>query len=120
MLAELELSRPMLPGKTELEQLELICRVMGTPTEATWPGLSSLPNYETLLAGMTKFSVTFRYHPQSNFVSKLVSRIGYIFYSLVFCFRGVPSKFTTSFAQVIVREEAVRRRPWSAGAGSSY
>jgi cyclin-dependent kinase 7 len=41
--AELVLKRPLLPGRTEAEQLELIFRLLGTPTDAAWPGWDRLP-----------------------------------------------------------------------------
>ena len=36
-MAELLLGRPLFPGQTELEQLELICRLLGTPNDKIWP-----------------------------------------------------------------------------------
>ena len=38
IFAELILREPIFCGKGELEQLELIFRVLGNPTEETWPG----------------------------------------------------------------------------------
>ena len=35
----------LLPGNSELDQLSKTFQVFGTPTEETWPGLSSLPSY---------------------------------------------------------------------------
>ena len=43
ILGELLLHRPLLPGQTELKQLELICELLGTPHERIWPSLPSLP-----------------------------------------------------------------------------
>ena len=45
MLAELELGRPLFVGKTEVEQLTEICRVIGKPTEESYPGLTAMPKY---------------------------------------------------------------------------
>ncbi|KAK9450975.1 kinase-like domain-containing protein [Limtongia smithiae] len=42
---ELMLRTPYLPGQTDLDQLDLTFRAFGTPTEETWPGVSSLPDY---------------------------------------------------------------------------
>jgi cyclin-dependent kinase 12/13 len=47
VIAELELGHPIFPGKSEVEQLDIIFRTIGTPTEETWPNLPSLPLYET-------------------------------------------------------------------------
>ncbi|KAF3538890.1 hypothetical protein F2Q69_00025333 [Brassica cretica] len=44
IMAELLSQKPLFPGKTELDQLQKIFAVLGTPTESIWPGFSSLPN----------------------------------------------------------------------------
>ncbi|KAG2301030.1 hypothetical protein Bca52824_029681 [Brassica carinata] len=44
IMAELLSQKPLFPGKTELDQLQKIFAVLGTPDEAIWPGFSSLPN----------------------------------------------------------------------------
>ena len=36
---------PFIPGKTDLDQLGKIFALLGTPTEETWPGVTSLPTY---------------------------------------------------------------------------
>ena len=36
---------PFLAGETDLDQLGKIFLALGTPTEETWPGLTSLPDY---------------------------------------------------------------------------
>lgn len=33
--------RPLFPGSTVEEELELIFRALGTPTEVTWPGITA-------------------------------------------------------------------------------
>ena len=43
--AELMLRKPFLAGDTDLAQLTKIFEVMGSPTEASWPGASKLPDY---------------------------------------------------------------------------
>ncbi|KAL8928667.1 MAG: hypothetical protein Q9172_000805 [Xanthocarpia lactea] len=45
VFAELILRRPFLAGQTDVEQLELICQWIGTPTEDNWPGVSKLADY---------------------------------------------------------------------------
>lgn len=47
VFAELIIRAPYLPGNTELEQIGLICKAIGTPTEENWPGVTSLPGYTT-------------------------------------------------------------------------
>ncbi|XP_024007627.1 cyclin-dependent kinase G1 isoform X2 [Eutrema salsugineum] len=44
IMAELLSQKPLFPGKSELDQLQKIFAVLGTPSEAIWPGFSSLPN----------------------------------------------------------------------------
>ena len=38
--------RPLFPGDSEIDQLFKIFRTLGTPTEATWPGVSQLPDFK--------------------------------------------------------------------------
>lgn len=45
---ELMTSRNFLPGPNEQQQLEVICKLCGTPNEETLPGVSSLPNFSML------------------------------------------------------------------------
>ncbi|XP_067009353.1 cyclin-dependent kinase 7 [Anabrus simplex] len=45
ILAELLLRVPFLPGESDLDQLTRIFQVLGTPTEETWPGMNSLPDF---------------------------------------------------------------------------
>ncbi|OWR47536.1 cdc2-related kinase [Danaus plexippus plexippus] len=43
ILGELLANKPLLPGRTEIEQLELIVDLLGTPSDAIWPEFSALP-----------------------------------------------------------------------------
>jgi len=45
VFAELIIRSPFLPGNTEMEQITLICKHIGTPTEENWPGVSKLPEW---------------------------------------------------------------------------
>lgn len=45
VFAELALRVAWLRGTTDINQLELICQNVGTPTEENWPGVSKLPNF---------------------------------------------------------------------------
>jgi cyclin-dependent kinase 12/13 len=45
ILAELLYRKPIFPGKTEIDQLDLIFRLCGTPTDETWPEAKKLPWY---------------------------------------------------------------------------
>jgi len=52
ILAELLLRVPFLAGETDLDQLAKIFQALGTPTEESWPGLTSLPDF-----------IQFKHHP---------------------------------------------------------
>lgn len=43
LLAELLMKKPLFPGSDEIEQIDLIFRLLGTPSETTWPGWRQLP-----------------------------------------------------------------------------
>ncbi|XP_018331194.1 cyclin-dependent kinase 10 isoform X2 [Agrilus planipennis] len=43
ILGELLGHKPLLPGRSEIQQLELIVDLLGTPSDAIWPGFSKLP-----------------------------------------------------------------------------
>lgn len=43
ILGELLGHKPLLPGRSEIQQLELIVDLLGTPSDAIWPGFSQLP-----------------------------------------------------------------------------
>lgn len=47
IMAELLSRRPLFPGTSELEQLNLIFKLLGTPNERSWPGFDRLPHCET-------------------------------------------------------------------------
>lgn len=46
IMAEMYTGRPLFPGTTNDDQLVRIFRIMGTPTERTWHGITSLPEYK--------------------------------------------------------------------------
>ena len=45
IFAELMLRRPFVPGSSDIDQLGRIYQGLGTPTEETWPGHKTLPDY---------------------------------------------------------------------------
>uniref|UniRef100_A0A3P8R6E8 Protein kinase domain-containing protein n=1 Tax=Astatotilapia calliptera TaxID=8154 RepID=A0A3P8R6E8_ASTCA len=49
ILYEMATGRPMFPGATVKEELHLIFRLMGTPAEETWPGISSNEEFMSYL-----------------------------------------------------------------------
>ncbi|GAA5855662.1 hypothetical protein JCM9279_003295 [Rhodotorula babjevae] len=46
IFAEMASGLPLVPGDSEIDQIFRIFRLMGTPTEATWPGLVHMPDYK--------------------------------------------------------------------------
>lgn len=67
VLAELELGRPLFPGKSEIDQWDLITKLLGSPTEETFGGLSSMPNFDVFVKNSIKHPNTFR----SAYASKI-------------------------------------------------
>lgn len=47
IFAEVMTKRPLFPGDSEIDELFRIFRVLGTPDEHKWPGVSKLPNFKT-------------------------------------------------------------------------
>lgn len=48
IFSELMLRTPYLPGKDDLDQLDVTFKALGTPTEQIWPNVSNLPLYNAL------------------------------------------------------------------------
>ena len=42
-MGELVKHKPIMPGKTEKEQIGMIVDMLGTPSEKIWPNFSKLP-----------------------------------------------------------------------------
>jgi len=47
IFAEMATGRPLFPGSSVSDQLVRIFKIMGTPHEEVWPGVSELPDYKT-------------------------------------------------------------------------
>lgn len=48
IFAEMATKRPLFPGDSEIDELYKIFRLMGTPNEQIWPGVSRLPDYHAV------------------------------------------------------------------------
>lgn len=46
IMAELLAKEPLFQGKTELDQLDKIFKILGTPNKTIWPGVSNLPGFK--------------------------------------------------------------------------
>ena len=67
VVAELELNRPLFPGRTELEEIDLICKLLGTPGEDSWSQMKSFPDYGALMGNLPKYSCSMG----KNYTSRL-------------------------------------------------
>nr|XP_016502962.1 PREDICTED: cell division control protein 2 homolog isoform X4 [Nicotiana tabacum]XP_016502963.1 PREDICTED: cell division control protein 2 homolog isoform X4 [Nicotiana tabacum] len=47
IFAEMVNQQPLFPGDSEIDELYKIFRVVGTPNENTWPGVTSLPEFKS-------------------------------------------------------------------------
>jgi len=82
------LNKPLLPGKGEIAQLDLIIDLLGTPSENIWPGFSKLPAIQNF---------TLRTQPYNNLKTKfpLLSQAGLRLLNFLFMFD--PKKRATAF-----------------------
>ncbi|RKP06153.1 kinase-like domain-containing protein, partial [Thamnocephalis sphaerospora] len=48
IFGELILKEPMMPGRGEIDQLNQIFKLLGTPNEEIWPGFSKLPSAKSI------------------------------------------------------------------------
>jgi serine/threonine protein kinase len=46
IFAEMVMGRPIFAGDSEIDELFRIFRVLGTPNEQSWPGVTQLPDYK--------------------------------------------------------------------------
>ncbi|KAG8228043.1 hypothetical protein J437_LFUL007213 [Ladona fulva] len=53
IFSEMASRRPLFQGDSEIDQLFRIFRVLRTPTEAIWPGVSQLPDYKATFPNWT-------------------------------------------------------------------
>ncbi|KAL4941701.1 kinase-like domain-containing protein [Aspergillus oleicola] len=46
IFAEMCTRKPLFPGDSEIDEIFKIFRLLGTPDEALWPGVTSFPDYK--------------------------------------------------------------------------
>ena len=46
IFAEMCTRKPLFPGDSEIDEIFKIFRILGTPTEADWPGVTSFPDFK--------------------------------------------------------------------------
>ena len=47
IFAEMSTRKPLFPGDSEIDEIFKIFRVLGTPTEEDWPGVTSFPDFKS-------------------------------------------------------------------------
>ena len=95
IFAEMVTGKPMFPGANEADELRLIFKSLGTPTEATWPSVSSLPDWQ---------KYTFSKYP-GYALSKLVPGLdenGYDLLNVRFCLLPFGSRYTLASYLVMI------------------
>ncbi|XP_014240819.1 cyclin-dependent kinase 20-like isoform X1 [Cimex lectularius] len=54
IFAEMFTKSPLFPGETDIDQLALVIKNLGTPTEENWPGHTTLPDFNKISFAPTK------------------------------------------------------------------
>jgi len=54
IFAEMLTRQPLFPGDSEIDELYKIFKIMGTPTEELWPGVTNLPYWKPLFPHWTR------------------------------------------------------------------
>lgn len=57
IFAEMATKRPLFQGDSEIDQIFRIFRILRTPTDDIWPGVSSLQNYKATFPNWTNFNL---------------------------------------------------------------
>lgn len=57
IFAEMATKRPLFQGDSEIDQLFHIFRVLKTPTEQLWPGVSNMPDYKAMFPNWTNYTL---------------------------------------------------------------
>eukprot|EP01060_Flectonema_neradi_P016098 TRINITY_DN2269_c0_g1_i3.p1 TRINITY_DN2269_c0_g1~~TRINITY_DN2269_c0_g1_i3.p1 ORF type:complete len:294 (+),score=78.62 TRINITY_DN2269_c0_g1_i3:53-934(+) len=57
IMAEMSNRSPLFPGDCEIDELFQIFKILGTPSESTWPGVTSMPDYKPVFPQWSKKSL---------------------------------------------------------------
>ncbi|KAL3644448.1 hypothetical protein CASFOL_009628 [Castilleja foliolosa] len=77
IMAELLSKEPLFNGKTEFDQLDKIFKILGTPNETIWPGLSELPGVKVNFVKQ-QYNLLRRKFPATSFTgSPVLSDAGF-------------------------------------------
>uniref|UniRef100_A0A8D3CT98 cyclin-dependent kinase n=1 Tax=Scophthalmus maximus TaxID=52904 RepID=A0A8D3CT98_SCOMX len=77
ILFEMATGRPMFPGATVKEELHLIFRLIGTPTEESWPGISGSEEFRSYLFPQYRPQALINHVPRSRISSEAALRHPY-------------------------------------------
>ncbi|PSS31696.1 Serine/threonine-protein kinase [Actinidia chinensis var. chinensis] len=66
LMAEMFVGRPIMPGRTEVEQLHRIFKLCGTPSEEYWKKVKASPTFKPPHAYKSNFREVFRAFPSSS------------------------------------------------------
>lgn len=66
IFAEMANKRPLFQGDSEIDQLFRIFRVLRTPSEDIWPGVSSLPDWKPTFPSWTSYSLEAQIKPDAH------------------------------------------------------
>merc|ERR1719346_241626 len=66
IFAEMANKRPLFQGDSEIDQLFRIFRVLRTPTDDIWPGVSSLPDFKATFPAWTNYSLSAQIKDDAN------------------------------------------------------
>ena len=73
---ELLSNKPLLPGRSEVDQIGLIVNLLGTPNDSIWPGFSSLPLAKRLVLKRQPYNnVKHKYHWLSDVGIGLINEL---------------------------------------------
>ncbi|XP_073132734.1 cyclin-dependent kinase G-2-like [Henckelia pumila] len=72
IMAELLSKEPLFNGNTEVQQLDKIFKILGTPTETIWPGFSKLPGVKKVNFAKNEYNLLRRKFPATSFTGSLV------------------------------------------------
>lgn len=74
IFCELLSNKPLFPGKSDTNQLELITKLLGTPNDTIWPGYSAMPVLKHFsLKSQPYNNLKQKYHWLSDAGSKLIN-----------------------------------------------
>ena len=74
IFCELLSNKPLLPGRSEGDQIELIVNLLGTPNDSIWPGFSSLPLASKIVLKKQPYNnIKHKFHWLSDLGIKLIN-----------------------------------------------